>query len=371
MRALIFISIIALVNYYVASRLFYLSPLPKVHFLWPILLAAVLMGLEMLDLRSGLFASNLPVKWILSCITGTVLCLLFYFLIADILLIVAALIPNVNIDAVRNYMFGAVIAFTLFSLVIGVWQARQPPEVKNVTIRIKNLPPAFEGYKILQLSDLHIGNTIRAPYVEKVVKIADAQNADLVALTGDFADGSVEELKDISATLKNIRSKDGTFFITGNHEYYHDLNNWLPYYRALGFTVLTNEHRIITKGNDKLAIAGVTDYSTRHSDLPDRINVPRAAENIPADAVKILLMHQANLYRDAEANGFDLVLSGHTHKGQFFPWTLVVPFFHHFAHGLGTYKDTQVYVNAGTGYWGPPLRGLNPAEITVLTLTRG
>ena len=371
MRALIFLSVIALLNYYVSARLFAYAPIQKMSVLLPILGAALLFGLEMLDLRTTFLQTSPNLKLFLSAISGAFFCLIFYIFVADVLLLATRVLPDIfPYDKTRITLFYAILGITFVTVVIGVVQAKMGPNIKQVSVAIKNLPPAFEGYKILQISDLHIGGTIRGDYVRNVVNLSNTVDADLVAFTGDFADGTVSDLKDDSQLLTGIKSKDGIYFITGNHEYYHDLSNWLPFYKSLGFHVLRNSHEVITKGSDKLVIAGVNDLQTRGMGPPEEIDVAKAAEGMPQDAVKILLMHQPKLYKDAAQAGFDLQLSGHTHGGQFFPWTLVVPFFHHFFKGLGSYENLQVYVSVGTGYWGPALRTFVPTEITVLTLKR-
>lgn len=370
MRALIFLTVIALANYYVSARLFALAPIPKVHFIIPIIGAAVFFGFEMLDLRSTFFQTYPSLKLAFSLFTGTFFCLIFYLFVADVILFAARFFPDVSLYKVQTGLFWIVTAVTIVTVTIGAIQAKAGPSLKYTDVFIKNLPAAFENYKIVQISDLHVGGTIRRNYVQNVVNLANEAGGDLIAFTGDFADGQMMDLKDDSALLTGIKSKDGIYFITGNHEYYHDLAGWRPYYKSLGFHVLDNRHEVIKRGDDKLVIAGVTDYSTRSMQGDERTDIAKAAKDMPQDAAKILLMHQPTQYKLAEQAGFDLQLSGHTHGGQFFPWTLVVPFFHDFVKGLGQYKNLQVYVSVGAGYWGPSLRTFMPAEISVLTLKK-
>lgn len=371
MRIFIFLFIIGLANYYVSARLFSYAPLPKVHFVLPFLLASVLFGLEMLDLRTTFLQTSPALKLLISSITGAFFCLIFYIFVADVLLLTTRLFPEIfPYDQTTRILFYAILAVTVATVTIGVIQATQGPRLKNVTVAIRDLPASFEGYKIVQISDLHIGGTIRKAYVKNVVALANTVDADMIALTGDFADGSLDELKDASILLADLKSKDGMYFTTGNHEYYHDLANWLPFYKNLGIHILSNRHEVIARNGDQLVIAGVTDYSTRGMNSDERSDVAKAAAGMPEKAAKIILMHQPVLYKDAQAAGFDLQLSGHTHGGQFFPWTLVVPFFHDFVKGLGQYKNLQVYVSVGAGYWGPSLRTFMPAEISVLTLKK-
>ncbi len=371
MRVFIFFSIIALLNYFVVASLYDFATAGEQNV--PIILgiAAILIVMQILDLRTTFFQTRPTAKLMISATTGAFLSLFFFVFVADIILLACIyLFPDIVTPAFYHSIFWTIMIVTGASVILGVIQAKLGPIVKEITVAIKNLPPAFENYKIVQISDLHVGGTIRKNYVENVVKLANAQNADLIALTGDFADGSVEDLQDDSILLKDLRSKDGLYFVTGNHEYYHDIRNWLPFYKSIGFTILSNRHEIISRGDDKLVIAGVTDYSTRNWTSDERSDIAKAANDMPKDALNILLMHQPTQYKQAEAAGFDLQLSGHTHGGQFFPWTLVIPLFHKFYKGLGRYKDLQVYVNAGTGYWGPALRTFDRSEITVLTLVK-
>lgn len=368
MRALIFLTVIGLANYYVSARLFAYAPIPKVHFLIPVICAMALFGLEMLDLRTTFFQTYPSIKLLISATTGAFFCLLFYTFVADIILLISHFFPDYT-ARVKNGLFYAIIGLTLASTIIGVIQAKAGPSLKEVIVKIKDLPAAFENYRIVQISDLHVGGTIRKPYVENVLNIVNQTDADLIALTGDFADGTVEELKNDSAILAGMKSKDGIYFITGNHEYYHDVANWLPYYSELGFHVLSNSHDVITRDGAKMVIAGTTDYSISDRKNPGH-DVGLASADMPQDAVKIILMHQPNLYKEAAKAGFDLQLSGHTHGGQFFPWTLVVPFFHDYFKGLNRFENLQIYISVGTGYWGPALRTFVPTEVTLLTLKR-
>lgn len=371
MRMAIFLIVIALANYYVSARLFAYAPIQSVHFLVPVVTALFFLCLEMIDLRSTFLQTAPVLKLFVSVMTGAFFCLILYVFMADIVLAVTRLMPDIFPYATTvKTLFYAIVIVTITTVSIGAFQAISGPRLKDVTVKIANLPPAFEGYKILQITDLHMGGTIRKPYVQNVVDMANSADVDLVALTGDFADGLVSDLKEDASLLRNLKSKDGVYFVTGNHEYYHDLGNWLPFYESLGIRILSNRHEVIEKGKDQLVIAGVTDYSTRNMSSDERSDIVKAAIGMPEEAVKVLLMHQPSLYKEAADVGFDLQLSGHTHGGQFFPWTLTIPFFHHFYKGLGRYNDLQVYVSVGTGYWGPALRTFNPTEITVLTLTK-
>ena len=262
---------------------------------------------------------------------------------------------------------GVVVTALLVTL-IGLYNARKPPRVKIVDIPLKDLPPALQGFKIAQISDMHIGPTIKRPAMKHVVSTINRLEVDAVAITGDLVDGNVYELSRHVAPLAGLRSRHGTFFVTGNHEYYSGVHPWLKYLPTLGVRVLLNEHVIILHRHAPIVIAGVTDFSAASYDTSHRTDVALAVTGAPRAAVKVLLAHQPRSAAAAEAAGFDLQISGHTHGGQFLPWNFFVRFQQPFTAGLHRVKDMLVYVSRGTGYWGPPKRFGSPSEITLLRL---
>jgi hypothetical protein len=251
----------------------------------------------------------------------------------------------------------------------GFAEARQVPEVEAVTIPIAGLPEDFEGFRIVQITDIHVSPTIRRDFVEAVVNVANRLDADIVALTGDLADGLVSQLADDVAPLQNLISSEGNFFVTGNHEYYSGVEDWIRHVKRLGFTVLMNEHRLIHRGNSRLLLAGVPDYRGGNFTKSHRSDPRKALAGAPSVDAKILLAHQPKSIFDAAKAGFDLQISGHTHGGQFFPWNLLVGLDQPYVAGLDRYENTQIYVSRGTGYWGPPVRVGSPSEITLIKLT--
>jgi predicted MPP superfamily phosphohydrolase len=258
----------------------------------------------------------------------------------------------------------------LGSSVIGIGQAVVKPRIYDVEIPLPNLPPEFDGFKIVQITDLHVGPTIGRKYTETVVEMANALDADLVALTGDFVDGSVSQIGDDLKPIANLKSKHGLFFVTGNHEYYWGVDEWLNEFRKFGARILLNEHAVINQDGKELVIAGVTDYSAG-SMIPSHKSDPaKSLKGAPQDAIKILLAHQPANYKQASAAGYDLQLSGHTHGGQFFPWSLIVAMSHRYYKGLNQHEKMWIYVSRGTGYWGPPLRFAVPSEISLIRLKR-
>lgn len=261
------------------------------------------------------------------------------------------------------------LAVTALVTLAGLIIARGRPRITEVTIPIRNLPESLSGFCIAQISDVHVGPTIKRGFVEGIVQQVNQLNADLIAVTGDLIDGSVARLSMHTAPLAGLRAKYGAFFVTGNHEYYSGERAWTDEVRRLGIRVLKNEHVVLEHNGSSLVLAGVTDYSAHHFDPAQRSDPAAALRDAPPGAgAKILLAHQPSSARAAEAAGFDLQISGHTHGGQFWPWNHFIRFFQPFTGGLGRLNNLWVYVNRGTGYWGPPNRFGVPSEITRIKL---
>ncbi len=250
----------------------------------------------------------------------------------------------------------------------GLYEAHRHADVEEVTAYLPHLPPEFDGFRIVQLSDIHVGPTIKQKFVETIVGQVTNLRADLIAFTGDLVDGSVRWLRDDVAPLKELSAPHGKFFVTGNHEYYSGVEPWLEEANRLGFTLLVNEHRLIERAGKSFVLAGVTDYGGGDF-LPTHASNPAAAiANAPSDNVRILLAHQPKSIFEAARAGYDLQLSGHTHGGQFFPWDGMARLVQPYIKGLHRHENMLIYVSRGTGYWGPPLRLGVPPEITVVTL---
>jgi predicted MPP superfamily phosphohydrolase len=258
---------------------------------------------------------------------------------------------------------------SLFSVAVGVYLALRGPIVKKVNLYFPGLSKDLEGIKIAQISDLHVGSIVRKRYVKDVVFKTNSLLPDFICLTGDIFDGAVKHLKNEIQPLSNLKAKYAKYYITGNHEYYWGAEAWLDEVKTLGLTALLNthvEHRILSA---KILFAGVVDFASG-SFFPDQKPDPeKAIEGSSLDSFKILLVHQPKMAELAQSLGFNLQLSGHTHGGQFVPWTYVASWFHTHFTGLSRLKTLQVYVNPGTGFWGPPLRLGTTTEITLLTLT--
>ncbi len=262
-----------------------------------------------------------------------------------------------------------VLLMAIFMTVVGLIIARRRPAVTDVMIPVLNLPRALHGFSIAQISDVHVGPTIKRGFVEGIVRRVNDLNADIIAVTGDLVDGSVQQLSPHTAPLAALSARHGAYFVTGNHEYYSGERAWSEEIRRLGLHVLKNEHVVLQHDGASLVLAGVTDYSAHHYDPSQRSDPAAALRGAPSDAgARILLAHQPSSAAAAASAGFDVQISGHTHGGQFWPWNLFVHLFQPFTSGLHRMKNLSIYVSRGTGYWGPPNRFGVPSEITRIRL---
>ena len=263
----------------------------------------------------------------------------------------------------------AVLSLSLFVTLVGLVNARRVAKVVHVDISLADLPPELVGVTIAQITDIHVGSTIKNGYVQAIVERVNGLNPDIIAITGDVVDGSVAQLAMETAPLAELRARHGAYVVTGNHEYYAGAEEWIDEFRRLGLRTLMNEHVVIDHDGADLVVAGVNDYSAIRLD-PDRGSDPQAAiAGSPPTAPKVLLAHQPRSAPAAAAAGFHLQLSGHTHGGQFWPWNHFVRMQQPYTAGLHRLEDLWVYTSRGTGYWGPPKRFGAPSEITLIRLT--
>jgi len=269
-----------------------------------------------------------------------------------------------------------IVAGTTASSLFGMFEANAGPEVHGIAIGLGKLPASFEGYRIGQISDVHVGPLIHRDYLENVVERLNALDLDAVFITGDLVDGTVDQLREQVEPLRRIKARDGIYFCTGNHEYYSGVHEWIAHLESMNIHVFKNSNHLITRasktGEEHLLFAGVFDhhasrYEPSHESRPDL-----AAAHEKPDLCKILLAHNPFSIDEAAKAGFDLQVSGHTHAGQFYPYVFIVKAV--LKHSEGHYRindRTQLYVNRGTGYWGPPNRLGKRSEITLFTLRRG
>ena len=242
-------------------------------------------------------------------------------------------------------------------------------EIVDVEIKLAKLPSRLDGFSIVQLSDLHVGPTIDRTFVQRVVDLTNDLAPDLIALTGDLVDGKLAALKDDAAPLGRLRSRHGTYAVTGNHEYYSGADPWIGYLSSLGIRYLRNQRVTIGDGRASFELAGVDDHGAHGFGRGHGENLAGATAGRDLNRPLVLLAHQPRQVRRAHRYGVDLQLSGHTHGGQIWPWHYLVKIQKGgLLAGRYEHEGTQLYVTRGCGYWGPRVRLLAPLEITRVIL---
>ncbi|MCH9813418.1 MAG: metallophosphoesterase [Epsilonproteobacteria bacterium] len=294
--------------------------------------------------------------------------LFMLFVMAVIYDLLTVTFHNVPFDKQRRRFMKVAFDVTFLILTIsyvlkGIVNGFKEPILRRVSVKLKDFK--LEGFKIIQLSDVHVGNTIKKEFVQKLVERVNARKADLVVLTGDLVDMDVDKIKEDLAPLKALKSTYGTYFILGNHEYFHDAYKTIKYLKTLGIHVMLNESTVIAQGFN---LVGMTDV------IGDRLGVfepdlPKAFSDINPGLPTIVLAHQPKMVKALESYKPDLIISGHTHGGQIFPFGLLVLLDQPYLQGLYQHDETtQIFVSRGAGYWGPAIRVFADSEIVELTL---
>jgi predicted MPP superfamily phosphohydrolase len=239
---------------------------------------------------------------------------------------------------------------------------------EKVDVPLTRLPRALDGFRIVQLSDLHIGPTLGKEWLEGIVHRANKLEPDIIVITGDLVDGDVETLRPEVAPLAKLAAKQGVFFCTGNHEYYSGAVSWCAEVQRLGIRVLRNERVSIGNGEASFDLAGVDDYSAKGMAPGHGPDLQRALAGRDQSRELVLLAHQPRHIHQAAEAGVGLQLSGHTHGGQIWPWHYLIYLQQPYVSGLVNHQGTMLYVSQGTGFWGPPIRIGSRCEISQITL---
>jgi hypothetical protein len=258
-----------------------------------------------------------------------------------------------------------ILLISFILLMWGMWNARFKVTSPKITIPVKGLPNAISGLRIVQLSDVHLGNGPSLIQVRELVDRALSLNPDLIVLTGDIIDGAVTEIQPELAELARLKVKYGTWFVLGNHECYWNHETAVSAIKAAGITPLLNEGVKININGETLYIAGVNDPAITHFKGQGPV-IPTPPED---SAFRLLLAHQPQIADRVAEFSYHLQLSGHTHGGQFFPWNLFVNRMYRHPGGLHRLKELWIYVSHGSGFWGPPIRLGTDGEVTELLLT--
>ena len=367
------IALVGLLHAYIGLRL-----IPDLHLGMPgrvmtivlLLASALLIPLSMLTRFSQSRTTADRVAWVSFTLMGAFSSFFVVTLLRDIVLLFTWAFPAIHSPSFRYVTALAAVGLAFGMTFIGWLNARRRARVVHRDIPVEGLPDALHGFSIVPISDVHVGSTIKRPYVQSIGDAVNALAPDAIAVTGDIVDGNVRDLAAHVAPLSELRARHGAFLVTGNHEYYSGEAQWTREFRRLGLRVLMNEHVVIEHGDATLVMAGVTDYSAHHFDPSQRSDPAIALAGAPLAATKVLLAHQPRTASAAAAAGFDLQLSGHTHGGQFWPWNHFVRFQQPYTAGLHRLNQLWIYISRGTGYWGPPKRFGAPSEITRLRLVR-
>jgi hypothetical protein len=356
----------------VATR--FIDPLP-----WPwmvkLLLAAFLLLASQYHLFSrftsgSVFAPEFPRPLVIgfNLFFGAIVLLAAMQVVLDLIsiLILAVKWSFPVVPAEMRYTMGVA---ALVLAAFGISQAIRVPPVKKIEVAIPGLAPEFDGYRMVQLTDMHISRLFTGEWASAVVEKTNALDADLIVITGDLIDGSLDIRREDIAPLAGLSARDGVLTVPGNHEYFFDVDRWLAHFPLLNMRILANEHAVIERGEGRLVVAGVTDLSARSTGAVEP-DLGRALDGAPANAPVILLDHQPRMAERAAESGVALQLSGHTHGGMVLGLDRIVARANNgFVSGFYQVGEMKLYVNNGTGLWpGFALRIGVPAELTEFTL---
>ena len=379
----IFLSIFALIlgigHFYLFERIgYYLALSAQARVVAGTVLAVLaIMTLVSLPLSRVLprWAASL-LAWIVYPWMGIAFLLLAAFMVTDIVWILLNLVPPGDLPEpymVLQRCFGVVALSAVGAVAaFALWNGLRPVRVREVSVQLKRLPKSLDGVRLVQLTDLHIGPLIDGAWLRRIVERVNKVKPDLVVITGDLIDGTVQELGAHVAPLAELQAP--VYFVTGNHEYYSGVEEWCALLEKMGVRVLRNARAAVTAGSagESFDLAGVDDWASGSfpGEGPD---LQKALAGRDESRALVLLAHQPAAADEAAAAGVDLQLSGHTHGGQIWPFTYLVYLQQPYTQGLFRHKDTalQVYVSPGTGFWGPPMRLGTLAEITHITLRSG
>jgi uncharacterized protein len=368
-------AVLALLHAYVARRLFVDPALPTVF----TMLGCTLMGLLAAAIPLGFIASRRDRGWISRLLppvaivwVGCSAVLLTVTAAADLARLLVGLVQGWPDGAaqLRQARFEALV-IAVGGAFLTAWAmrtARGQPVLSRIRVPLERLPAGLRGFRIVQISDLHIGQRLGEAFLRRVVEGVNALRPDVVAVTGDLVDGPVASILPLLGPLADLEAAHGVYFVTGNHEYYWGGRESVSAVEQLGLTVLHNEHRVVERGGSALVIAGIPDLLGGRF-FPDHVSRPDLAfAGAPEGAPRILLAHQPRAVTGAAEHGVDLLLSGHTHGGQIFPFHLMVRLQQPLVRGLRKLLGVWVYAHRGTGYWGPPMRLFSSPEIAEITL---
>jgi predicted MPP superfamily phosphohydrolase len=305
-------------------------------------------------------------------VLGVVWVLFVWAILGNVLRLVLAL-AGVGEPARSRAVSAAVTLIAIVLLLWGYAEAMRVSRVRRIDVAVPRLGAGLDGARIVLLTDTHYGPIDRARWSRRVVEVVNSLDPDIVAHTGDIADGEVAQRREQAAPLGDVRAALARVYVTGNHEYFSGAQRWVEHMASLGWEALHNRHVVVARGEDRLIIAGVDDRTAAGSGVPGHhADHAAALEGAEPGLPVLLLAHQPQQVTGAVAYGVDLQLSGHTHGGQMWPFHYLVRIDQPVLQGLSRHGErTQLYTSRGTGFWGPPFRIFAPSEITLITLRAG
>ncbi|WP_172597639.1 metallophosphoesterase [Sulfuriflexus mobilis] len=354
-------------NIYIWRRFLRLISHAKVHYL--IIIPILLMagdGFFILDIATGVIPDSPALYFISSSFVGVTFMLFVVAIVYDLSITVSKRVP---VDQSRRRTLKLIFDVTMLVAAIayllrGFSQGVKFPGLNRVQVRLKDFP--LERFNLVQLTDVHVGRTIKRDFIERLVAETNQLNPDMVVITGDLVDLPVSRIEYDLFPLKDLKAP--TYFILGNHEYFHGVGEAVAYIRELGIIPLLNEHVVIGEGEQQFNLVGLNDITGIRTGFypPDK---DKAFAGADQDKCCIVLAHQPRMITEMDGCRCDLMLSGHTHGGQIFPFGLLVMAAQPYLAGLHSHTpEQQIFVSRGTGYWGPPLRFLAPSEISQLII---
>ncbi len=320
-----------------------------------------------------------PLEWIGFVWVGVMFYLLVVLLVLEVPRVVTwiaarrrgGLDPGRRLFLSRAFA-GTALVVSATAAAVGVSTATGRIPVRRVQVRLGRLDPALSGYRIAVLGDVHLGRLIGREELAEHVRTVNAEEPGLVAVVGDLVDGGVEELGETAETLRDLRSQDGTYFVTGNHEYFSGAQEWVDFLTGIGVRVLRNERVEIGRDGAVFDLAGVDDVSAAGSgEAGHGADLGAALAGRDTGRPIVLLAHQPVQVDAAAEQRVDLQISAHTHGGQIWPFHYIVLLSQPVLAGLSRVRDTWLYVTRGVGYSGPPMRVGAPPEITIIELVAG
>jgi uncharacterized protein len=295
---------------------------------------------------------------------------LFVWSVLAQLLRLGLLVSGVDDPDRSRIVAAAVVGVVVVLLGWGYAEAMRVPRTRRVDVTIPRLGPGLDGLRVALITDTHYGPIDRTRWSAAVTDRVNELDADIVCHVGDIADGTVQVREVQAMPLAAVRAKLARVYVTGNHEYIYEAQEWLDYMQGIGWEALHNRHVVVERGGDKLIVAGVDDATAKGSgDAGHGANLAAALDGAHPEVPVLLLAHQPKQLTRAVEAGVDLQVSGHTHGGQIWPFNFLVRLDQPVVHGLSSHGErTQLYTSRGAGFWGPPFRVFAPSELTVLTL---